>query len=368
MNGRAFNFGMDGDRFDTDRGRTEYQENPVLLPSMARRQYHLGVCAIRKRHTRHGPVSGRVLRDLYMGMDGVGRLMPGKLQAFFWFGGKGGMVAKIVPILEKIPHRFYCEPFGGAASILLNKTPVDVETYNDLDSGVYGFFMVLSDPGLFEQFKRRVEPLPYSRELYNDCRATWRDEADPVKRAVAWYVVARMNFSGRWDAGWSMSVTYSTGGMAHTCSRWLSGIKNLPAIHARLQRVQIENADWRTILDRYDTPDTLFYLDPPYVTETRSGGNYAHEMTSDDHAELVEKLLAIQGKAALSGYPHDIYAPIEHAGWNRIDWQTACSAAGRTRATGIQGAGAATRMQGRTECLWIKPHESHMTLFDYEAE
>lgn len=90
----------------------------------------------------------------------------------FWFGGKGNMVAKILPMLTAIPHTRYVEPFGGGASILMAKPPVDVETYNDLDSALYDFFTVLADPDLFPQFVRRVKLLPCSRQLYDHARAT----------------------------------------------------------------------------------------------------------------------------------------------------------------------------------------------------
>ncbi|GIW05154.1 MAG: hypothetical protein KatS3mg059_1774 [Thermomicrobiales bacterium] len=103
------------------------------------------------------------------------------LQAFKWFGGKGRLVHRIIALMP--PHRIYVEPFGGAATVLLNKPPSPVEVYNDVDEGLVGFFRVLSDPDLFAQFYRRVAVLPYSRKLYDDARRTWRDEPDPVKRA-----------------------------------------------------------------------------------------------------------------------------------------------------------------------------------------
>ncbi|GIV51392.1 MAG: hypothetical protein KatS3mg038_1913 [Candidatus Kapaibacterium sp.] len=69
------------------------------------------------------------------------------LQAFQWFGGKGPFVHRIVALMP--PHHIYVEPFGGAATVLLNKPPSPVEVYNDIDEGLVGFFRVLSDPDLF---------------------------------------------------------------------------------------------------------------------------------------------------------------------------------------------------------------------------
>lgn len=281
--------------------------------------------------------------------------MPVLKNPIKWFGGKGKMRDKIVPILEQIPHKRYAEPFGGGASILIAKKPALIETYNDIDNGLYDFFMVLSDPDDFKQFLRRVRVLPYSRQLYNECRANWQTEPDKIKRVAMWFVLARQGFGGQFGSSWGTVVTTSKRCMAQTTSSWISTIAALPRVHQRLQRVQIENADWRRIIERYDTDETLFYLDSPYTLSQRSAGGYAHELQDQDHADLVKILLSIKGYAALSGYPNDIYKPLEQAGWERIDWQTACFAAGRTRASNLQGKGAAMKHQGRTECLWVSP-------------
>src|SRR3990167_451120 len=113
--------------------------------------------------------------------------------------------------------------------------------------------------------------------------------------------------------------------------------KLLPQIHKRLIRVSIENDDFRKILWRYDTPNTFFYLDPPYVMNTRKSGGYKYEMANNDHQELIEILLDIKGKVLLSGYNSNMYIPLEAAGWIRKDYQTVCHAAGRTRFNKILG-------------------------------
>lgn len=265
------------------------------------------------------------------------------------------MTATLMPIVEGVRHDYYCEPFGGGASVLLAKRPVSVETYNDLDNGLYDFFMVLSDPELFAQFYRRVEALPYSRQLFNDARECWQNETDKIKRVVYWYVVARQSFGGDFGNSWGMAVGSSTRGMAATNSKWLSVIDQLPDIHARLQRVQIENKPAIECMQQYDSVDTLFYCDPPYIHDTRSAGGYTHEMTNEQHEELVECLLSVKGAVVLSGYNHPIYSAFDRYGWKRLDFETVSYAAGKTRHTGIQGAGSGLKMQARTESVWVKP-------------
>lgn len=254
------------------------------------------------------------------------------------------------------PHHIYVEVFGGGASLLFAKPPSPVEVYNDVDGGLVGFYRVLRDPEKFARFYQLVQLTPYSHEEYNDCRETWEDKEDEVERARKWYVVARQSFGGRFGSGWGFVVKESNRGMAQVVSQWLSAIDNLPQIHERISRVQIENRDYRDIIPCYDTIDTLFYCDPPYIHGTRKGQRYAHEMTDDDHQDLVEMLLEIKGMAMLSGYRHEIYQPLEEAGWARHDYETACHVAGRTRYTGIQGEGTARRMQPRTESIWLSPN------------
>lgn len=129
--------------------------------------------------------------------------------------------------------------------------------------------------------------------------------------------------------------------MASVVRRWRAGIERLPAIHARMKKVQIDQADWREILERYDSPESLHYLDPPYLQSERIWGGYKHEMSIDDHRELVVRLLSVRGMVILSGYENPTYQPLEAAGWVRKSYDVpAYSSDRRTR---------------RSECLWLSP-------------
>ena len=277
-----------------------------------------------------------------------------------WLGGKGRLSKKLLPLIPA--HHTYVEAFGGGASLLFAKPPSPVEVYNDLDAGLVNFFRVLRDPVQFAAFQRLITLTPYARTEFDHCLATWHEQADPVTRAYRWYVVARMSFGGMFGSSWGSAVTWSRRGMAGTASKYLSIIEHLPAIAERLLRVQVENADWRVILERYDTPETFFYLDPPYVPATRRGGGYAHELTAAEHAELARVLGNVRGLVMLSGYAHELYAPLAEAGWQRRDFNTTCYAAARTRATGLQGAGACEATQSRVESVWLN-YEVQRSLF-----
>ena len=91
--------------------------------------------------------------------------------------------------------------------------------------------------------------------------------------------------------------------MAGAVSRWLGSVEGLPEIVQRLQRVQIENAPATEVIRRYDSPDTLFYCDPPYPHETRGDRKaYGFEMTDRDHEELADLLHRVRAAVAVSGY------------------------------------------------------------------
>ena len=107
--------------------------------------------------------------------------------------------------------------------------------------------------------------------------------------------------------------------MAGAVSRWLGAVEGLPEIAQRLQRVQIENAPALEVIRRYDTPKTLFYLDPPYVHGSRGDSSaYGHEMTDQDHRDLAAVLHELKGRAVLSGYQCELYDEL-FGDWRRID-------------------------------------------------
>ncbi|MBI4799698.1 MAG: DNA adenine methylase [Desulfarculus sp.] len=272
---------------------------------------------------------------------------------FKWFGGKQGLAGKFLELLP--PHRVYVEVFGGSGALLLAKQPAPLEVYNDLDSGLVGLFRVLRDPDQAARLLLLASQTPYSREEYQHCRDTWEDCADPVERAYRWLVVAGMSFGGLFGRSWGSVTGSSSRGIATTSSSWLSYMGRLGRVHERIMTVQVEHQDFRRLIPRYDSPETLYYLDPPYVAETRRAGGYRHEMTLEDHQELVELLLGIEGMALLSGYEHAAYRPLERAGWQVRRWDVVCHAAGRTKASGLKGRGAVLAKQRRVECAWISP-------------
>jgi DNA adenine methylase len=267
-------------------------------------------------------------------------------------------------LLQFIPrHHTYVEVFGGSASILLAKPPSPVEVYNDVDGDLVNLFRVIRDPEKFKEFHRQVSLIPYSREEFKYYRKL--EPKNDIERAVKTFVLFRQSMNGI-NSCWGYTIKESWRGMAGPVSEYLSIIDELPLIHQRLFKVQIENDDFRKVIPRYDYEDAFFYNDPPYIPETRRQGKYEYEMTLEDHKDLVELLLSIKGSAMLSCYYHPIYEPLVKAGWQRKDFQVVCFAVVRARNSGLQGEGALLEKQPRTETILIKYNEKHRsyTLFD----
>ncbi len=271
-----------------------------------------------------------------------------------YYGGKGNLLRKL---LEYVPlHEYYLEVFGGSGSLLFAKESVGAEVYNDIDGDLVNLFRVMRDH--FDEFYRKVAMTPYSREEYMFCKETYKDCDDPVERARRFFVAIRQSFNGSPEAGWRYSLKIKKRGLLASVSSWLSALEELPYAYMRLIHVQIENLHWRECMEKYNDWEWagFFYLDPPYLPDTRREQKvYKFEMSRKDHEELVEWLLTkSKTKIMLSGYDNDLYFELEKAGWKKVCFDVGCHAAGKTRQTGILGEGATLKHgQRRQECIWL---------------
>lgn len=250
-----------------------------------------------------------------------------------YHGGKWRLADWIVGHLP--PHHCYVEPFGGAASVLLVKPRSQVEVYNDLDDSVVGLFRVLRDPVTAEQLRRAVELTPYSRAEFI---AAWEPSTDPVEEArrlivrTAQAIGAKRRQSRN---GWRAGPTHHT-----PTTMWRGWPSSIPAYVERLREVLIEQRPASEVIATFDTPATLFYVDPPYVLRTRAWDHrriYSHELVDDEHAALLQQLRGARGMVLLSGYRCPMYDDLL-GDWLRVD---------------INARAQANRP--RVESLWISP-------------
>lgn len=255
------------------------------------------------------------------------------------FGSKSRLVKDIVKHFP--PHQTYVDVFGGSGAVLLGKRPSKVEVYNDLNRKMVSLFQVLSDKEKTKELILRLKLTPYSREMFCSVVKKIDTETDDIELAKLMIVVQRQSHGGL-GKQWSYCVESPAGGYSASVRKFHTGIERLAAIQERMRKVQVENLCFSDLLPRYDRPTTLFYLDPPYVPDTRVNGSYEKEMSLEDHEYMVAQLLSLQGMCVLSGYKTSVYEPLEQAGWKRIEIETVASTS-RTRTK-------------RIECLWLSPN------------
>ena len=242
-----------------------------------------------------------------------------RLIAFGWYGGKFSHLDFLLPLIPTDAKHF-CDVFGGSAAVLMNIAPYPAETYNDIDSELVNFFETLRNQG--PELIRAIGLTPFSREeLARACQPA--SGLTELERARRFYVRARQTRTGlaqtSSEGRWAHCVLTSRAGMAGAVSRWLGSVEALPEIAQRFQRVQIENAPAIEVIRRYDTANTVFYLDPPYVHSARGdAAAYGYEMTDREHEELSAVLGTIRGRAVLSGYRSRLYDDL-YSGWRRVD-------------------------------------------------
>jgi DNA adenine methylase len=243
-------------------------------------------------------------------------------------------------IIQHFPeHRIYLEPFGGGASVLLNKPPVEVEVYNDLDLRITRLFRVLREQG--ETFLSKARLIPYSQVEF-ETASTYPPGASDLDMAICDFVRWRQSFGGK-GSSWSYTTSRSRGGMAGDVNAWWTAIDCLPEVINRIRRVQILCQSAFEAIPRFDHPEGLIYCDPPYVQSTRelhSRRVYHAEMDDAEHRELAKLLKRCKSKIALSGYPSLLYDEL-YEGWRLVTFGIANHAAG-----GDQKA-------RETECLWL---------------
>jgi DNA adenine methylase len=255
--------------------------------------------------------------------SGNGELRPrsrGKKKIVFgWYGGKFNHLDWLLPLLPDCHH--YCEPFAGSAAVLLNRPPSPVETYNDIDGEVANFFRVLRNKK--NELVEAIGLTPFSREEFSIAVMTNGEKLTDIERARRFFIRARQVRTGLAQTAslgrWANCKNTSRAGMSGVVSRWLGSVEMLPEIAERLLRVQIENRPAIEAIRLYDSKDTLFYCDPPYLHGTRGDSKaYLFEMTDHEHATLAKALEGVQGKAAVSGYRCDLMDEF-YKGWRRFD-------------------------------------------------
>lgn len=231
---------------------------------------------------------------------------------------------------------------GGAAGVLIQKPRSYAEVYNDLDGDIVNLFRVLRDAEQRAKLVELLELTPYHRDEFE---GAWLPTDDVVERARRLCIRASMGFGSagatKGRTGFRTDTRRSYGTAQHVWAKYPAG---LSAIGERFSGVLIENRDGLKVMAAHDGPDTLHYVDPPYVFSTRMRAAahhyYRHELTDQQHVELLEALQQLEGMVVLSGYPSELYEKAL-VGWKRLQTTSRIASA---RGTAI-----------RVEVAWLNP-------------
>ena len=249
-----------------------------------------------------------------------------------YFGGKWRIAKWCVSHFPK--HTTYVEPFAGAASCLLRKPRSEGEVLNDLNTEIVGLFRVLRN----EEQAARLIPLlcstPYARTEYEAAYEPFDCPVEQARRTLLRFHSAfacDCQIPGR-KTGFKVALD------GQHSRAWASFPDALRRIIDRLAGVTIENMDAKKVITRFDSRDTLFFIDPPYLAETRSSRRvYQHEMTNAQHEQLAQVLQSVSGMVVLAGYPSPLYDAL-YPDWTQVT---------RKNRTCVNGE--------RTESLWLSP-------------
>ena len=217
------------------------------------------------------------------------------------FGYPGGKTTIAPWVIDHFPnHTVYVEPFGGSASVLMQKDPSNVEVYNDVNSDCVEFFRAIKSHS--EELEEWVKNTPYSRELYD----RWRDEFNEGSRPNGtveqagrfWFLTTASFGADIHQGGGTFSVDKSESKDAHYPPiKWKRKGENIKHIRDRFHRVQVEQLDYANLFEKYDSEDTFFYCDPPYVDV---GEDYYTTGDGFDHERFCEALERLDGKWLVS--------------------------------------------------------------------
>ena len=252
-----------------------------------------------------------------------------------YYGGKARIASKIVSVLESIPHTVYSEPFCGGLAVLFckplrhgNKDRYR-EAINDTNKCLITFYRVARERP--DELERILYLTPYSQEEHRVARQIYKNPLGYDDLQIAWsvFVLCNMSFSNKIGGGWGYGQIGRN--LAYT---WHNRKRRLPECFERLSEVHIGCEDALDFIKRWDSPHTLFYLDPPYPGADM--GHYKGYSLSD-YESLCNLLDDCEASYVLSNYHQDI-KPI--SAQKTIEIDAVMSAAKNKRGK-------------RTEVLWV---------------
>lgn len=224
-----------------------------------------------------------------------------KLKPFNYFGAKFSYLPWLLPLLPACRH--FVDVFGGSGCVLLNREKSDIETYNDINGKLVNFFLQLRDNG--QELIDKLRLTPYSRQEYMN--AVYIETDTDIEKARKFFVRCQQSMWSmgvqQSSKGWASDIRECRAGVGGRLGRFLNHIDKLKYCVERLRTVQIENMDFRHIMDRYNYEDVFFYLDSPYDPTFRSmTDKYEFDFVNQDFYDLHYYCRHSKAKFAVSAY------------------------------------------------------------------
>jgi len=209
-----------------------------------------------------------------------------------WMGGKRNLAKRICAIIDATPCQLYAEAFVGMGGIFLRRsTRPRAEVINDRGRDIANLFRILQRH--YPQFLEVLRFQLTTRAEFNRLVETNPDTLTDLERAARFLYLQRTAFGGK-VSGRNFGVSRDRPGRFNLTT--LEPM--LEDLHTRLAGVVIECLDWADFIPRYDGPNTLFYLDPPYWGCEDDYGKQMFERT--DFARLATVLGGIKGHFIMS--------------------------------------------------------------------
>ena len=218
---------------------------------------------------------------------------------FGYLGGKNRVSKQIIGYMAD--HQIYVEPFFGSGAVFFNKGYKEVissskyrEVIGDLNGDITNFYEQLRSN--YKVMQDKLKFFEYSEELKkkSHTKSDYYLNSDDITKACLFLFNIMMSFSGTLNLGFA----YSKKGRNHLKTTE-NKIHSIELYAKRLKSAFIFNKSYDVLIDRFDTENTLFYLDPPYR------GRATYPIQRDfpfDHDKFIENVKSIKGKFILSEY------------------------------------------------------------------
>jgi DNA adenine methylase len=209
-----------------------------------------------------------------------------------WVGSKRQLRDRIIPRIPE--HTCYAEPFAGGAWVYLGKQPSAVEVINDINGDLVNLYRAvrLHTDALYDTIWHMLPSRGEYDASKNILRTPVETKSEPdIERAALFYYHIKNAFGARFCSGFAFSKTRPPRSViAHDL---------LIDLRERLLHTYIENLPYDRLVRNYDSPETFFYVDPPYLMDPGSAC-YQYDFKPAEHEILAKLLRKIKGKFLLS--------------------------------------------------------------------